>query len=286
MEIIKIEGSRAFSLRDISTTAQKGYSNKKKLKAELKENIKRMAELQNMMYAQDRYALLIVIQAMDAAGKDSLIRRAMSGLNPQGTQVFSFKRPSSEELDHDYLWRAHKRLPERGRIGIFNRSYYEEVLAVRVHDLVRKRKIPKALITGDIWHERFTHIKNFEEYLCANGTQTLKLFLHISKEEQERRFLDRLEDPSKNWKFSAADLLEREHWDEYRRCYENAIAGTATNHAPWYIIPADNKWYARLMVSQIIIGRLEALDLKYPRLSADQTARIDEYRKHLGDSDV
>ena len=219
---------------------------------------------------------------MDAAGKDSMIRRVMTGLNPQGTQVFSFKQPSREELDHDYLWKAHKCLPERGRIGIFNRSYYEEVLVVRVHDLIKTRRIPQELITDDIWQRRFNHIKGFEEYIGANGTAVLKFFLHISKDEQRRRFLERIEDPAKNWKFSASDLKERAHWDRYQQCYEDAINNTGSSFAPWYVIPADNKWYARLMVSDIIISRMEQMDLHYPTLNAQQIEEIQQYKTQWG----
>ena len=281
MQFIKVDGSRRMTLGNIATTAEVAYDDKHTLKTSLKENIKRMAELQNKLYAQDRYALLIVFQAMDAAGKDSMIRRVMTGLNPQGTQVFSFSPPSDEDLDHDYLWKAHKCLPERGRIGIFNRSYYEEVLAVRVHNLVKTRKIPEELITNDIWTERFAHIKGFEDYMSANGTVILKFFLHISKEEQKRRFLSRIEDPAKNWKFSVSDLKEREYWNQYQHCYEDAINNTASEYAPWYVIPSDNKWYARLMVSEIIIARMQQMNLRYPELNAQQKAQLKEYKQRL-----
>ena len=281
MQIIKVDGSKRIALGDIATTAETGYEQKDMLKKRLKQNIKRMAELQNMLYAQGKYALLIVFQAMDAAGKDSMIRRVMTGLNPQGTQVYSFKQPTTEDLDHDYLWKSHKRLPERGRIGIFNRSYYEEVLVVRVHNLVKARNIPDELITDDIWTQRFAQMKGFEEYIGANGTATLKFFLHISKEEQRRRFLSRIEDPSKNWKFSASDLKEREYWDQYQHCYEDTINSTGSEYAPWYVIPSDNKWYARLMVSQIIIARMEQMKLDYPQLNKQQTVSIKACRKQL-----
>lgn len=284
MNIIKADGSGRLTLSDITTTAEPEYDDKNEIKRLLKCNIKRMAELQNMLYAQDKYALLIIFQAMDAAGKDSMIRRVMTGLNPQGTQVFSFKKPADEDLDHDYLWRAHRRMPERGRIGIFNRSYYEEVLVVRVHDLIRKRKIPPELLTEDIWTQRFEQIKTFEDYLESNGTVILKFFLHISKEEQKRRFMRRINNPAKNWKFSAADLEEREYWDKYQHCYEDAINNTGTPLAPWYVIPSDNKWYARLMVSEIIADRMQRMNLHYPTLSKEHLEKLDEYKNRLEQS--
>lgn len=284
MNIIKVDGSAHLALSDITTTVDPEHDDKKELKRLLKFNIKRMAELQNMLYAQDKYALLIIFQAMDAAGKDSMIRRVMTGLNPQGTQVFSFKKPADEDLDHDYLWRAHRRMPERGRIGIFNRSYYEEVLVVRVHDLIRKRKIPPELLTEDIWTQRFDQIKTFEDYLESNGTVILKFFLHISKEEQKRRFMRRINNPAKNWKFSAADLEEREYWDKYQQCYEDAINNTGTSLAPWYVIPSDNKWYARLVVSQIIADRMQRMNLHYPTLSREHLEKLDEYKARLEQS--
>lgn len=284
MNIIKADENRLIKLENISTQAMRGYEDKQEIKRDLKSNIKRMAQLQNMLYAQDKYALLIIFQAMDAAGKDSMIRRVMTGLNPQGTQVFSFKKPADEDLDHDYLWRAHMRMPERGRIGIFNRSYYEEVLVVRVHDLIRQRKIPQELLTDDIWKQRFNEIKTFEEYLNSNGTVILKFFLHISKEEQKRRFLGRIDNPAKNWKFSSADLEERQHWDKYQQCYEDAINNTATSLSPWYVIPSDNKWYARRMVSQIIAERMDKMNLHYPTLDRQHLEKLDEYKKQLEES--
>jgi len=247
-----------------------GFSKKSNANKTLKENIKKMQELQNRLYASNKYALLLIFQAMDAAGKDSTIKHVMSGLNPQGTQVFSFKKPSEEEIDHGYLWRINKALPERGRIGIFNRSHYEEVLVVRVHDLIKYQKLPEEVITKDIWEKRFRQINNFEKYLYENGTMTLKFFLHVSKEEQKLRFLERIEDKSKNWKFSEADLKERGFWKDYQKCYQEAISATSQDHAPWYIIPADKKWFMRLLVSEIIVKKLESLNLNYPELNKEQ----------------
>jgi PPK2 family polyphosphate:nucleotide phosphotransferase len=227
-----------------------------------------MAELQDRLYAQDRWAILLIFQAMDAAGKDSVIKHVMSGVNPQGCQVTSFKSPSPEELDHDYLWRCSRHLPERGRIGIFNRSYYEEVLVVRVHpEVLAHQKLPPACIDQDIWQDRFTHLRHFEHYLSRNGTVVRKFFLNVSRREQKKRFLDRLEHPEKNWKFSAADVEERQHWGAYQKAYQDAIRHTATAHAPWHIVPADNKWYTRLAVAAVIIETLASLDLHYPKVT-------------------
>ena len=227
-----------------------------------------LAELQNMLYAQDCWAVLLIFQAMDAAGKDGAIKHVMSGVNPQGCQVFSFKSPTSEDLDHDYLWRCMKCLPERGRIGIFNRSYYEETLVVRVHrDFLEKQKIPSDLITKDIWKERFQDIRSFERYLARNGVAVRKFFLHVSNKEQKKRFLERIKEPEKNWKFSANDAKEREHWDDYMQAYEDMIRNTATKAAPWYVVPADNKWFTRVVVAAAVIDALAELDLKYPKVS-------------------
>jgi len=227
-----------------------------------------MAELQDRLYAQDRWAILLIFQAMDAAGKDSVIKHVMSGVNPQGCQVTSFKSPSPEELDHDYLWRCSRHLPERGRIGIFNRSYYEEVLVVRVHpEVLAHQKLPATCIDQDIWQDRFTHLRHFEHYLSRNGTVVRKFFLNVSKREQKKRFLDRLEHPEKNWKFSAADVEERQHWGAYQKAYQDAIRHTATAQAPWHIVPADNKWYTRLAVAAVIIETLASLDLHYPKVT-------------------
>jgi PPK2 family polyphosphate:nucleotide phosphotransferase len=283
MDITKflVKPDSKLNLSKISTSFTDRYESKKHAKKDLKKNIKKMQELQNTFYAFDRYALLLVFQAMDAAGKDSTIKHVMSGLNPQGTEVFSFKQPSAADLDHDYLWRINKCLPERGRIGIFNRSHYEEVLVVRVHDLIKNEKIPKKFQTQNIWKLRFQQINNFEKYLYENGIIILKFFLHVSKEEQKQRFLDRINDPSKNWKFSPSDLKERELWDEYQKAYQEAISATSKNNAPWYVIPADKKWFMRLAVSEVIIQTMKKLKMEYPNLSEDQQKQFEEYKKIL-----
>jgi PPK2 family polyphosphate:nucleotide phosphotransferase len=241
-----------------------------------------LAELQDKLYAQDRWSVLLIFQAMDAAGKDGAIKHVMSGVNPQGCQVFSFKAPGSEDLDHDYLWRCMKCLPERGRIGIFNRSYYEETLAVRVHpEFLAKQKMPPQLVTKDIWKERFEDIRDFEQYLARNGTVVLKFFLHVSKKEQKKRFLERLENPEKNWKFSANDAKERNFWDDYMNAYEDTIQHTATRHAPWYVVPADNKWFTRVVVAAAVISALDSLDLAYPEVGEAQQAELAAARQAL-----
>jgi len=251
---------------DPSNTKQFTSEDKPREKEALAMGITLMAELQDKLYAQDRWAVLLMFQAMDAAGKDGAIKHVMSGVNPQGCQVFSFKSPTSEELNHDYLWRCLKCLPERGRIGIFNRSYYEETLVVRVHpEILANQRLPPALVTKDIWKERFQDIRGFERYLARNGVAILKFFLHVSKEEQKKRFLERIEEPEKNWKFSESDVKEREHWDDYMEAYEDMIRNTATKAAPWYVVPADNKWFARIVVAAAVIDALDSLDLKYPK---------------------
>jgi PPK2 family polyphosphate:nucleotide phosphotransferase len=227
--------------------------------------VETLAQLQDRLYAQDRWAVLLIFQAMDAAGKDGTIKHVMSGVNPQGCQVFSFKAPSSEDLDHDYLWRCLRRMPERGRIGIFNRSYYEEVLVVKVHqELLARQKLPSSLVDKSIWKQRYEDICNVEKYLTRNGVVIRKFFLHVSKKEQKKRFLARLDDPDKNWKFSAADAKERGYWKQYQHAYEAMIRATATKHAPWYVVPADHKWYSRLVVAAAVIHALESLGLEYP----------------------
>lgn len=226
-----------------------------------------LAEEQDMLYAQDRWSLLLVFQAMDAAGKDGTIKHVMSGVNPQGCQVFSFKQPSSEELDHDFMWRYIRCLPERGRIGIFNRSYYEEVLVVRVHpELLERQKLPPPLVSKRIWDERLADIAHFEDYVARQGTKILKFFLHVSRNEQKRRFMDRLDEPEKNWKFSASDIQERKFWSDYLYAFEEAIRATASKHAPWFVVPADNKWFSRLLVAAAIVEAMASLDLAYPKL--------------------
>ena len=244
-----------------------GSGDKPRAKEALGMGIEALAELQDMLYAQDRWAVLLVFQAMDAAGKDGTIKHVMSGVNPQGCEVYSFKAPSDEELDHDYLWRSMKSLPQRGRIGIFNRSYYEETLVVRVHrELLAKQKLPPEVIAKDIWEERFEDIRSFERYLTRNGVVVRKFFLHVSKKEQKKRFLERLEKPEKNWKFSIDDIKEREFWNDYMTAYQDAIRHTATQDAPWYVVPADNKWFTRVVVAAAIVDTLGSLGLSYPKV--------------------
>lgn len=269
-------------LKDYDPTSTGEYKDKKEARRKLTKDVERLAVYQDVFYAQDTYSLLLIFQAMDAAGKDGTIKHVMSGINPQGCQVFSFKAPSEEELDHDFLWRCMKRLPERGRFGIFNRSYYEEVLIVRVHpQILATQKLPPELVTENIWQERFEDIRNFEQYLTRNGTVILKFFLHVSKEEQAARFLDRINRPEKNWKFSMGDVRERGHFDDYMAAYEDMFTHTSTDYAPWHIIPADHKWYTRLVVADIIDAKLASLDLRYPTLSEDQQARLAEAKTIL-----
>ena len=259
-----------FRLKDIDPgdTLDLTSEDKPRAKEALAMGIDVLAELQDMLYAQDNWAVLLIFQAMDAAGKDGAIKHVMSGVNPQGCQVFSFKAPTSEDLDHDYLWRCIKCMPERGRIGIFNRSYYEETLVVRVHrEFLEKQKMPPDLITKDIWKDRFQDIRSFERYLTRNGVAIRKFFLHVSNKEQKKRFLERIEEPEKNWKFSANDAKEREYWDDYMEAYEDMIRNTATKDAPWYVVPADNKWFTRVVVAAAVIDALADLDLKYPKVS-------------------
>ena len=248
----------------------------------LGEGIKRLSDLQERLYAQDRWSVLLIFQAMDAAGKDSVIEHVMTGVNPQGCQIHSFKQPSEEELDHDFMWRTTRRLPERGMIGIFNRSYYEEVLVVRVHpEILAKEKMPAKLVTKDIWKERFKDIRAFERYLARSGTVILKFFLHVSKEEQRRRFLERIEDPSKNWKFSMGDVEERKLWDKYMAAYEDMIRNTSRPEAPWHVVPADNKWFTRLVVAAELVDAMERLNLKFPSLGAAERRELAKARKLL-----
>jgi len=265
----RVTNGDKFRLKDFDPDDTLGLKSEDKPRAReaLAMGVKVLADLQDMLYAQDKWAVLLIFQAMDAAGKDGAIKHVMSGINPQGCQVYSFKAPTSEELDHDFLWRCSKRLPERGRIGIFNRSYYEETLVVRVHpDYLARQKLPPELITRNIWEERFRDIRSFERYLANNGVAICKFFLHVSKKEQKRRFLERLEAPEKHWKFSAADLHERDFWDEYHEAYEDMIQNTATKNAPWYVVPADNKWFTRVAVAAVVIDTLAGLDLAYPKV--------------------
>jgi len=250
--------------------------------AQLRKGIERLSVYQDMLYAQDTYGVLIILQAMDAAGKDGTIKHVMSGLNPQGVQVYSFKAPSTEELDHDYLWRSFKALPERGRIGIFNRSYYEEVLVVRVHpEILAKQKLPAPAKDKNIWNRRFQEINHFEEYLVNNGIVVLKFFLNVSKEEQKQRFLSRIDEPEKNWKFSSADVKERAHWDEYQKAYQDCFNHTSTSWAPWYIIPADSKPFARLAITRVIYHKLRDLKLSYPVIREEEKQQLAEARRIL-----
>lgn len=267
----RIKEGKQLNLKAHPTDFTGDYTDKDAAKDDLEKNVARLAELQDTLYAQNTHALLIIFQAMDAAGKDGAIKHVMSGLNPQGCQVFSFKQPSAEELDHDFLWRCAKNTPERGRIGIFNRSYYEEVLVVRVHpEILQSQPLPADVKKDkNIWEKRFAQIGGFENYLAENGVHILKFFLNVSKEEQKQRFLARIEEPEKNWKFSASDARERAFWDEYMKAYEEAISATSSAKAPWYVIPADKKWFTRVAVSEIIIEKLEAMDLHYPTVSAD-----------------
>jgi PPK2 family polyphosphate:nucleotide phosphotransferase len=248
----------------------------------LKRSTEWLAEEQDMLYAQDRWSLLLIFQAMDAAGKDGTIKHVMSGVNPQGCQVFSFKQPSSEELQHDFMWRYSKRLPERGRIGIFNRSYYEEVLVVRVHpEILRRQNLPAPLVSKRIWDERLFDIAHFEDYLTRQGVVVLKFFLHLSRKEQRKRFLARLDRPDKHWKFSPSDVHERKFWDDYMYAFEEAIRATATEHAPWYVVPADNKWFTRLVVAAVIVEAVETLDLAYPTVDPAKRRELQAIRAAL-----
>jgi len=271
-----------FRLKDFDAQDTGEFKSKEEAKGLLEKSVAHIEELQDKLYAQDRWCLLLIFQAMDAAGKDGAIKHVMSGINPQGCQVYSFKAPSNEELDHDYLWRTTRNLPERGRIGIFNRSYYEEVLVVRVHpDVLEHEKVPAELRSKDIWKERFQDICSFERYLSRNGTVIRKFFLNVSKKEQKRRFLARLEEPEKNWKFSTEDVREREHWDDYMQAYEDMIRNTATKHAPWYVVPADNKWFTRLVVAASIVETLDGLKLSYPEVDPQKRKELQAARKAL-----
>ncbi len=286
----RVDNGKHFRLKDYDPgdTAELNDESKPKSQELLQRGIKRLAELQDVLYAQDRWALLLIFQAMDAAGKDGTIKHVMSGVNPQGVQVCSFKAPSEEELDHDYLWRTTTRLPRRGEIGIFNRSYYEETLVVRVHpEILAKEKMPDELVTKDIWDERFQDICGFERYLHRNGIVVRKFFLHVSKQEQKKRFLERLDNPEKNWKFSAADVKERECWGDYQKAYEDMIANTATKHAPWFVVPADNKWFARLVVAGAVVQALEEMKLSYPKVTGEKLGALTQARAALeGDKKV
>jgi PPK2 family polyphosphate:nucleotide phosphotransferase len=280
---LRVDKPKKFRLADFDPADTAGMDfEKDKAKELLAEGVKRLVELQERLSAQDRWAVLVIFQAMDAAGKDGAIKHVMSGVNPQGVQVSSFKAPSPQELDHDFMWRCAVNLPERGRIGIFNRSYYEEVLVVRVHrEFLAKQKLPPELITKDIWRQRFEDIVAFERYLGRNGTKIVKIFLHVSKEEQRQRFLARLEEPAKRWKFSMGDVAERAHWDDYQDAYEDMIRHTSTEVAPWHVIPADSKPFARLMVAAAVIDAMEQVDLHYPKVEGDALNEMMKVKKAL-----
>ncbi|MCK1711094.1 MULTISPECIES: polyphosphate kinase 2 family protein [unclassified Bradyrhizobium] len=277
----RYDGSGKFHLKAHKTDA-KGDLDKEEARGILEANKKRLAEFQEKLYAQDRWSLLIVLQGMDAGGKDSAIKAIFEGINPQGCEVHAFKQPSSNELDHDFLWRHVLALPERGHIGIFNRSHYEECLVTRVHpEILAKEKLPQKLVTKNIWKERFEDISAFERYLARNGTAVLKFFLNLSKEEQRERFLGRLEDPSKQWKFSLGDIKERALWPRYQAVYQDIVRHTATPHAPWYVVPADHKWFARVVIGSVIVAALERLDLRFPRADKASLEEFNEVRKAL-----
>ncbi|MDQ1310540.1 MAG: hypothetical protein QG601_1810 [Pseudomonadota bacterium] len=280
----RVTNGRGFKLADIdpADTHRLGAEDKADAKMWLGEGVRWLAQDQDLLYAQDRWSVLLVFQAMDAAGKDGTIKHVMSGVNPQGCQVFSFKQPSAEDLDHDFMWRYSQRLPERGRIGIFNRSYYEEVLVVRVHEaILRGQKLPAEVVTRKIWKERLRDIANFEDYLARQGTVIIKFFLHVSRKEQKKRFMERLDQPDRNWKFSSSDVHERQFWDRYMEAYEDAIRATASEHAPWFVVPADNKWFTRLVVAAAIVDALERLDLTYPKVDDAKLKALAAARKAL-----
>jgi PPK2 family polyphosphate:nucleotide phosphotransferase len=282
VEPYQITKGEKFRLKDHDPADTNDLKDKQQAQGLLEESIELLSHMQEKLYAQDRWALLLIFQAVDAAGKDGAIKHVMSGVNPQGCDVFSFKSPSSEELNHDYLWRTHKCIPERGKIGIFNRSYYEEVLVVRVHPaFLKAQKLPDRLITKHIWDERYEDINSFERYSTRNGIVIRKFFLHISKEEQKKRFLERLDDSKKNWKFSMADVHERSFWKDYQEAYEEMIQRTATKHAPWYVIPADNKWFTRLAVASAIIQALNELDLAFPDVDKAKKKELETVRASL-----
>lgn len=278
----RVDHGKSFRLKDFDPADTGKLRSKEKGEQLLEESTPVLAELQDKLYAQDQWGVLLIFQAMDAAGKDGVIKHVMSGVNPQGVQVHSFKQPSAEELNHDFMWRAAWRLPERGTIGIFNRSYYEEVLVVRVHqDLLTKQHLPPQLITKQIWQERMADMCRFESYLTRNGIVVRKFFLNVSKEEQKQRFLKRLDEPEKNWKFSDADVHERQYWDDYMHAYEEMIQQTATLHGPWYVVPADHKWFTRLVVSSAIIDTLKGLKLDYPKVDAARRKQLGAARAAL-----
>jgi PPK2 family polyphosphate:nucleotide phosphotransferase len=281
-DAFKVRHEDYFRLKDFDPADIRGIHSKEKADELLQQSVAVLQDLQEKLYAQNQWAVLLIFQAMDAAGKDSLIKHVMSGVNPQACEVSSFKQPSAEELDHDFLWRTTSRLPERGKIGIFNRSYYEEVLVVRVHEeYLAKQHLPPELVSKKIWKERFKDIRNLEEYLTRNGVVIRKFFLHVSKEEQKRRFLARLDEPEKNWKFSEADVHERKYWDDYMNAYEDMIRHTSTPEAPWYVVPADHKWFTHIAVSSAIIQTLEDMDLQLPKIDKVRRKQLDAARETL-----
>ncbi|MEO8031577.1 MAG: polyphosphate kinase 2 family protein [Gemmatimonadota bacterium] len=280
----RIRDGKTFRLKDFhpGDTGDLTEDDEAASKEELQSGVEALAGLQDILYAQDRWSVLLIFQAMDAAGKDGAIKHVMSGINPQGCQVVSFKAPSAEELDHDYLWRCQRELPERGRIGIFNRSYYEETLVVRVHkEILEHQRLPPALAGKRIWDDRFRDIRAFERYLTANGTIVRKFFLYVSRDEQKRRFLDRIEDPGKNWKFSSADVKERGYWKEYMKAYEETIRETSSHDSPWYVVPADNKWFTRMVVASAVIDAMASLKLKYPTVDTEGMKVLAQAKKSL-----
>lgn len=282
IEKFLVPAGKKVSLYDFDPDYTGNYNKKEEAKEVLTENISKLSKLQDVLYASNTFALLITLQAIDAAGKDGMIKHIMSGVNPQGCQVYSFKSPSAEELDHDYMWRCLKVLPEKGKIGIFNRSYYEEVLVVKVHkELLEKQNIPKEKKHDKLWEERYEDINNIEKYFRRNGIINLKFFLYISKDEQKSRFLKRINTPEKNWKFSISDLKERNYWDDYMKAFEDMLNNTSTKHAPWYIVPANNKWFSRAVVSEIIVSTLESLNLKYPEVSKEHKKELLEAKRIL-----
>ena len=278
----RIDKGKHFRLKEFDPADTGHWKSKEHCEEALQQQVLRTAELQDKLYAQDSWAVLLIFQAMDAAGKDGAIKHVMSGVNPQGCQVYSFKAPSEVELQHDFLWRTTRDLPERGHIGIFNRSYYEEVLVVRVHpEILKGQKTPPVLVGKKIWDERFEDICCFERHMARSGTVIRKFFLHVSKKEQKKRFLERLDQPEKNWKFSAGDVKERACWEDYQDAYEDMILNTATEHAPWYVVPADNKWFTRLVISTVIVDTLESLDLKYPKVDEEKRKQLEAAKKQL-----
>lgn len=288
-DIFLVPPDKSIKLKDYDTAYTGDFKSKKEAKEKLEDDIKRLSKLQDVLFASGTYSILIILQALDAAGKDGLIKHVMSGLNPQGCQVYSFKVPSDEELRHDYLWRCINKLPERGHIGIFNRSYYEEVLVVKVHpELLNRQNLPISIPTDSdiLWKKRYEQINNFEKFLFENGFVVIKFFLHLSKDEQKKRFLKRIDTPEKNWKFSLGDIKEREFWEEYQKAYEDMLNNTSTNYAPWYVLPADNKWYTRLVAAEILISKLESLNLTYPKTTENHKKELEKARIILENNNI